>query len=157
MYWGVWAGACCVSRVHLLQLAFSWIAAGTTLLTLPTGMFVSESKFQEAPWDFIPHILSNPPNTAALEALITKPEVEARLLVRLANKARVYGCEMDADGRVVTAAHSQQTGGKIDIEQVVRLYRDWVIPLTKDVEVSGSGVIGGQGRRLGAVNRFAFS
>ncbi|RSH81106.1 chorismate mutase aro7 [Apiotrichum porosum] len=102
------------------------------------GMFVSESKFQEAPWDFIPHILSNPPNTAALEALITKPEVEARLLVRLANKARVYGCEMDADGRVVTAAHSQQTGGKIDIEQVVRLYRDWVIPLTKDVELMGA-------------------
>lgn len=101
-------------------------------------MFVSESKFQSAPWDFIPHILSNPPNTAALEALITKPEVEARLLVRLANKARVYGCEMDADGRVVEkpAEGAGEVGGKIDIEQVVRLYRDWVIPLTKDVEVS---------------------
>jgi hypothetical protein len=100
-------------------------------------MFVSESKFRSAPWDFIPHILSNPPNKAALEALITKPEVEARLLVRLANKARVYGCEMDADGHVVAVPpHEAGLRGKIDINHVVALYRDYVIPLTKDVEVS---------------------
>jgi chorismate mutase len=99
-------------------------------------MFVSESKFRSAPWDFIPHILSNPPNKPALEALITKPEVEARLLVRLANKARVYGCEMDADGHVIPV-RADETGlrGKIDINHVVALYRDYVIPLTKDVEV----------------------
>ncbi|TXT13034.1 hypothetical protein VHUM_01435 [Vanrija humicola] len=97
------------------------------------GMFVSESKFRDAPHDFIPHILSDPPNKAALEALITKPAVEAKLLVRLANKARVYGCEMDGDGKVV--ASPDGIVGKIDIEQVVGLYRDWVIPLTKDVEV----------------------
>ncbi|KAL1412632.1 chorismate mutase aro7 [Vanrija albida] len=97
------------------------------------GMFVSESKFRDAPHDFIPHILATPPNKAALEALITKPAVEAKLLVRLANKARVYGCEMDGDGKVV--ASPDGIVGKIDIEQVVGLYRDWVIPLTKDVEV----------------------
>lgn len=99
-------------------------------------MFVSESKFRSAPHDFIPHILSDPPNKKALEGLITKPEVEARLLVRLANKARVYGCEMDADGRVVMVPdHEIGLRGKIDINQVVDLYRDYVIPLTKDVEV----------------------
>jgi chorismate mutase len=97
------------------------------------GMFVSESKFLSAPHDFIPHILASPPNSDALAALITKPAVEAKLLVRLANKARVYGCEMDADGRVV--ANPDGGRGKIDIEEVVGLYRDWVIPLTKDVEV----------------------
>lgn len=95
------------------------------------GMFVSESKFRSAPADFIPHIQANPPNTAALEALITKPEVEAKLLVRLGNKARLYGCEMDGEGHVIP----DESMRKIDIEQVVRLYRDWVIPLTKDVEV----------------------
>lgn len=95
-------------------------------------MFVSESKFLESPSSFIPHILSKPPNTAALEGLITKPEVERRLLVRLANKARVYGCEMDGDGKVI---ENPEWKGKIDIEVVVGLYRDWVIPLTKDVEV----------------------
>ncbi|TXT10339.1 uncharacterized protein COLE_04273 [Cutaneotrichosporon oleaginosum] len=100
------------------------------------GMFVSESKFLAAPHDFIPHILADPPNTDALAGLITKPEVEAKLLVRLANKARVYGCEMDADGRVIPIP-DQELGlrGKIDIDEVVRLYRDWIIPLTKDVEV----------------------
>ncbi|KAK4688571.1 chorismate mutase, partial [Tremellales sp. Uapishka_1] len=97
------------------------------------GMFVSESKFLSHPKDFIPHILASPPNKEALAALITKPEVERRLLVRLANKARVYGCEMDGDGRVVEIEDGKK--GKIDIDEVVRLYSDWVIPLTKDVEV----------------------
>lgn len=104
-------------------------------------MFVSESKFRSAPADFIPHILASPPNKSALEALITKPEVEARLLVRLANKARVYGCEMDADGHIVAVPDAEGSRGKIDIEHVVGLYRDWVIPLTKDVEVSGLGCV----------------
>ncbi|OCF36015.1 chorismate mutase [Kwoniella heveanensis BCC8398] len=100
------------------------------------GMFVSESKFLSAPHDFIPHILSNPPNTEALAGLITKPAVEAKLLIRLANKARVYGCEMDADGRVVEVPDEEMAArGKIGIAEVVGMYKDWVIPLTKDVEV----------------------
>lgn len=100
-----------------------------------SGMFVSESKFLSAPQDFIPHILSNPPNTEALASLITKPAVEAKLLVRLENKARFYGSEMDADGKVV---ESRDAKSKIDVETIVRMYRDHVIPLTKDVEVSHS-------------------
>jgi chorismate mutase len=95
-------------------------------------MFVSESKFQDAPHLFIPHIQAQPPNTEALTALIYKPEVEARLLIRLANKAKVYGGEFDAEGRVVESVDSR---GKIDIQGVVGMYRDYVIPLTKDVEV----------------------
>lgn len=96
-------------------------------------MFVSESKFLSAPHDFIPHIQSSPPNADALAALITKPAVEAKLLVRLGNKARVYGGELDADGRVVDIENA--AARKIDVDEVVRLYRDHVIPLTKDVEV----------------------
>ena len=100
-------------------------------------MFVSESKFLAAPQDFIPHIVSDPPNTDALTSLIYKPEVEARLLVRLANKARAYGGEMDADGRVIAVSDEEMASrGKIDIREIVGLYRDYVIPLTKDVEVS---------------------
>lgn len=93
------------------------------------GMFVSESKFRSAPADFIPHIQANPPNTTELERLITKPEVERKLLIRLGNKARVYGAEMDDDG------HPIPNDSRIDIDAVVGLYRDYVIPLTKDVEV----------------------
>ncbi|KAL7421463.1 chorismate mutase aro7 [Cryptotrichosporon argae] len=100
------------------------------------GMFVSESKFLSAPHEFVPHILARPPNTDALAGLITKPAVEAKLLVRLANKARVYGGEMDGDGRVVPLSDDELAlRGKLDVDEVVALYRDWVIPLTKDVEV----------------------
>lgn len=88
---------------------------------------MSESKFLSAPHDFIPHIRSR--NTEALAGLITKPQVEAKLLVRLENKANVYGGEMDADGRVV----SDRT--RINVGAIVDMYREHVIPLTKDVEV----------------------
>lgn len=109
----------------------------TVLIQLRIGMFVSESKFLSAPHDFIPHILASPPNTDALAGLITKPAVEAKLLVRLANKARIYGCEMDADGRLIEVPDEEMGArGKIDLASVVSMYKDWVIPLTKDVEVS---------------------
>lgn len=108
-------------------------------------MFVSESKFRSAPHDFIPHILASPPNRTALAALITKPAVEAALLVRLGNKARLYGAELDAQGRLKASSsdlidgggdgHGEKEGNRIKVEEVVKLYRDWVIPLTKDVEV----------------------
>ncbi|KAK4701666.1 chorismate mutase, partial [Phenoliferia sp. Uapishka_3] len=107
------------------------------------GMFVSESKFRSCPADFVPHILSK--NTDALEALITKPAVEAALLVRLEKKARWYG--IGAQDEVVDES-------KVEVDevrylfrallhkvaddshaQVVRVYRENIIPLTKDVEV----------------------
>lgn len=94
-------------------------------------MFVSESKFLSEPAAFIPHILN--PNSAALEALITKPAVEAALLIRLEKKARWYGQELGPAGEVVDI----DTGAtKLDVKEVVRLYREYIIPLTKDVEVS---------------------
>lgn len=63
--------------------------------------------------------------------------MEAKLLVRLANKARVYGCEMDVDGRLIEVPDEEMGArGKIDLASVVGMYKDWVIPLTKDVEVS---------------------
>lgn len=106
-------------------------------------MFVSESKFREAPHKFIPHILAQPPNTEALAGLITKPAVEAALLVRLGNKAEIYGQELDPQGKLRKNPGEAQAGGasddaetRLDTDEVVALYRDWVIPLTKDVEVS---------------------
>lgn len=92
------------------------------------GMFVAESKFLSAPADFIKHIIT--PNPEALLSLIVKPEVEAALLVRLRKKAELYGADWDVSGIVVASEKR-----KIDAEEVVRLYRDYLIPLTKDVEV----------------------
>lgn len=93
-------------------------------------MFVSESKFLSCPSDFVPHILN--PNPSALEGLITKPAVEAALLVRLERKARWYGSELGADGEPI----KDESRSKVDVGEVVRLYREYIIPLTKDVEVS---------------------
>ncbi|KAK9896438.1 chorismate mutase [Cystobasidium minutum MCA 4210] len=98
------------------------------------GMFVSESKFRSAPADFIPHIYSR--NTEALAGLITKPAVEAALLKRLAKKAAFYGQELDAAGNPKTTLDQvEKENLKIDVEEVVALYRDYIIPLTKEVEV----------------------
>ncbi|KAL0563748.1 chorismate mutase aro7 [Marasmius crinis-equi] len=87
------------------------------------GKFVSESKFIEKPSAFIPHILK--PNRKALEDLITKPEVEKRLLERLGKKAAMYSQSLDG------APGSE----KIDTAGVVELYESYIIPLTKEVEV----------------------
>jgi chorismate mutase len=98
-------------------------------------MFVSESKFRSAPADFIPHIYTR--NTEALAGLITKPAVEAALLKRLAKKAAFYGQELDAGGNPKTTLDQVEKDNlKIDVEEVVGLYRDYIIPLTKEVEVS---------------------
>ena len=91
------------------------------------GKFVSESKFQENPAAFIPHILN--PNREALEGLITKPEVERKLLQRVRKKASTYAQEI-IDGETVSTAQ------KVDVEGLVDLYESFIIPLTKDVEVS---------------------
>lgn len=94
------------------------------------GMFVSESKFLSDTPSFIPHILNR--NEEALDALITKPAVEAALLVRLEKKARWYGMELGPDGEMVPGTGKAE---KVSAEQVVGLYRDYIIPLTKEVEV----------------------
>ena len=92
------------------------------------GKFVSESKFLSDPAAFVPHIRA--PNRDALDALITKPEVERRLLQRLRKKATVYAQDLAADG-----SPNQDGMGKIDVDGVVELYEHYIIPLTKEVEV----------------------
>ncbi|GAA5913835.1 hypothetical protein JCM6882_007712 [Rhodosporidiobolus microsporus] len=94
------------------------------------GMFVSESKFLSSPSSFIPHILT--PNPPVLESLITKPAVEAALLKRLEKKARWYGAELGPDGEPLPEEKSAQ---RVSAEEVVRLYREYIIPLTKVLEV----------------------
>jgi len=93
------------------------------------GKFVSESKFRDDPAAFIPHIIK--PNPAALDALITKPEVERKLLQRLRKKAGLYALNFAADGEPIDDASTR----KIDVDGVVELYEHYIIPLTKEVEV----------------------
>ncbi|TFY63897.1 hypothetical protein EVG20_g6139 [Dentipellis fragilis] len=92
------------------------------------GKFVSESKFRDDPAAFIPHIKST--NRDALAALITKPEVERRLLQRLRKKATLYAQDVGPDGEPLRDASI-----KIEVDGVVDLYESYIIPLTKEVEV----------------------
>ncbi|KAK0464265.1 chorismate mutase [Desarmillaria tabescens] len=96
------------------------------------GKFVSESKFLQDPAAFIPHILK--PNREALEALITKPEVERKLLIRLQKKAETYAQDFASDGTQL-ANGNVNGASKIDVAGVVELYESFIIPLTKEVEV----------------------
>ncbi|KAK0243990.1 chorismate mutase [Armillaria nabsnona] len=97
------------------------------------GKFVSESKFIQDPAAFIPHILK--PNRPALEALITKPEVERKLLIRLQKKAETYAQDFASDGTTQLANGTVNGASKIDVAGVVELYESFIIPLTKEVEV----------------------
>jgi chorismate mutase len=107
----------------------------TRFFFFSTGKFVSESKFIAKPSDFIPHIQN--PNRAALDALITKPEVEKALLRRLAKKAAQYAVEFAPDGSPSAERKGSATAmGKEDVEAViVDMYEHHIIPLTKEVEV----------------------
>ncbi|KAH9891599.1 chorismate mutase [Cubamyces lactineus] len=93
------------------------------------GKFVSESKFRDDPAAFIPHIRSR--NRDALAALITKPEVEKKLLQRLRNKANLYAINFSPEGEPLDDSATR----KIDVDGVVELYEHYIIPLTKEVEV----------------------
>lgn len=92
------------------------------------GKFVSESKFAEDPATFIPHILQR--NHEALDALITNPDVEKKLLLRLQKKAATYAQDIvEGDSKDLCKVN------KIDVDGVVDLYESYIIPLTKEVEV----------------------
>ncbi len=90
---------------------------------------MSESKFRDNPAAFIPHIQSR--NRAALEGLITKPEVEKKLLQRLRKKASLYAIHFTPEGEPLNDSATR----KIDVDGVVELYEHYIIPLTKEVEV----------------------
>ncbi|KAF9483466.1 chorismate mutase [Pholiota conissans] len=97
------------------------------------GKFVSEAKFTQNPAAFIPHIRSR--NRKALDALITKPEVECQLLVRLHKKATTYSQDVAADSEPQTNGANGKCTSKIDVDGVVDLYESYIIPLTKEVEI----------------------
>ncbi|PLW30639.1 hypothetical protein PCASD_17772 [Puccinia coronata f. sp. avenae] len=102
------------------------------------GKFVAESKFRARPGDFMGHIRAR--NRGALEALITKPAVERALLERLSKKALTYGQEISDDQHPEQQQQQQQQNGfavrhKMDAKVVVEMYSNWLIPLTRLVEV----------------------
>lgn len=88
------------------------------------GKFVAESKFRSETERFTK--LINSEDREGIGAAITNEAVEKQVLERLRLKARTYGTDpsIGASG-----------DGKINVDAVVTMYKDFVIPLTKEVEV----------------------
>ncbi|KAF2395615.1 chorismate mutase [Trichodelitschia bisporula] len=88
------------------------------------GKFVAESKFQTETERFVALIKAE--DRKGIDEAITNAKVEKMVLERLRLKAKTYGTDPD---------EASQDPGKIDVEAVVAMYKDVVIPLTKVVEV----------------------
>lgn len=88
------------------------------------GKFVAESKFRSETEKFTKLIKAE--DREAIGIAITNEAVERKVLERLGLKARTYGTDPSI------GAEGPQ---KINVDAVVTMYKDFVIPLTKEVEV----------------------
>ncbi|RMZ77494.1 hypothetical protein DV738_g4443, partial [Chaetothyriales sp. CBS 135597] len=90
------------------------------------GKFVAESKFQKETERFVKLIKAE--DRAGIDAAITDAKVEKTVLERLRLKAKTYG----TDPSLATNGEGEV---KINVDAVVQMYAQVVIPLTKLVEV----------------------
>ncbi|XAR69989.1 Chorismate mutase [Bertholletia excelsa] len=92
------------------------------------GKFVAEVKFKEAPEDYRSAILSQ--DREALMKLLTFENVEEMVKRRVEKKAMVFGQE-------VSLKDDDEKKGKFKVDPAVvsLLYGEWVMPLTKHVQV----------------------
>ncbi|WOL19370.1 chorismate mutase 2-like [Canna indica] len=95
------------------------------------GRFVAEVKFRAAPKDYITAIKAK--DSDGLMRLLTSASQEEIVKRRVEEKAKVFGQDVTLDTKgETTSNHSKY---KVDPMVVYSLYSDWVIPLTKLVEV----------------------
>lgn len=87
------------------------------------GQFVAESKYRRTP-DRLEALIRSGDEDALLR-FITDPEAEALVLDRVRHKAGVYEAELSAGAGE----------GSADPEKVREIYRRWLIPLNKRVQV----------------------
>ncbi|XP_041022667.1 chorismate mutase 2-like [Juglans microcarpa x Juglans regia] len=92
------------------------------------GKLVAEVKFRESPQDYEPAIRAQ--DRDALMKLLTFESVEEKVKKRVAKKAMVFGEDVTLDNK-----EAKKGKYKVDPSAVSRLYAEWVMPLTKLVEV----------------------
>lgn len=90
------------------------------------GKFVAESKFQHNPQLYIKLIQAK--DVAGIEENITNKAVEDKILERLQIKAESYGTDP-------SLKYSQHKQSKVDPKVISKLYKDYIIPLTKKIEI----------------------
>ncbi|GBG64980.1 hypothetical protein CBR_g48729 [Chara braunii] len=94
------------------------------------GKFVAEAKYREAMAEY-DQLIYNKDREGIMKKLTMKA-VEDAVVRRVELKARIFGQDILLSG---AAAGSDNEPQKIDPEIVARLYRDGIMPLTKEVEV----------------------
>lgn len=90
------------------------------------GKFVAEAKFRLEEEKYTTYIRAR--DADAIGESIVNKAVEVQVLARLRTKAQNYGKDPVAN-------NDTQSLPKIDVDAVVAMYEDFVIPLTKEVEV----------------------
>lgn len=92
--------------------------------SISNSQFVAEAKFRKNPEEYSLYIGKK--DQEKLLEMLTVTKVEENLLKRLRKKAELYGTD---------SVDSASPRDKINVDLVVRIYREWLIPLTKQVEV----------------------
>ena len=89
------------------------------------GKFVAETKFQHDPTTF-KNLIKSKARAGILEC-ITDEDIEEKLLQRVEQKAAAYGRDIDMKG--------DNSSYKIAPQTIAYIYKQWILPLTKEVEV----------------------
>lgn len=118
-------GSTAVQDVHCLQ---------TMATRIYYGLFVAESKFRSETEKATALIKAK--DRDGLTAFITKPDVELKNIQRVILKARTFSQDIKAGEQGQLAPISSvDTKYKINPEFIGTVFRDFLMPLTKDVEV----------------------
>jgi len=99
------------------------------------GLFVAESKFLGNPAGYTELIQAA--DEAGIYQLLTNMAVEERVLRRVHRKASIFGGDIEGTEGQPPAGAAGEGGPapKVDPELIVALYREHIIPLTKEAEV----------------------
>jgi chorismate mutase len=118
-------GSTAVQDVHVLQMLAT---------RCYYGLFVAESKFRTE-YDKASELIKNQ-DREGLMAFITKPDVEAKNIQRVILKARTFSQNIGAaeEGQLAPIP-SLTTSYKVKPEFIGDVYKEYIMPLTKEVEV----------------------
>ena len=98
------------------------------------GKFVAESKFCSQTEKYTELIEAG--DSKGIMELLTNSVVEAKILERVRRKARAYGSDYINEVGTAGDGQAESTGQlKVDPELIVSLYKEFIIPITKEVEV----------------------
>jgi chorismate mutase len=93
------------------------------------GKYVAEAKYQGSPKDYESAIKSQDPEM--LMSLLTFPKVEKMVRDRVEKKTKTYAREV----KIEEIGDECEVAYKIEPTLVANLYEEWIMPLTKEVQV----------------------